>query len=125
MEELKEYLQNNVNILKSMVQDVSFYNSRLEHLTYFDNDEDFFDTFFTSPIEVARAVCYGKYNYMDEYVHLDVYGNLESCNEFDYEYKLKDNMEEIFTEWYKLPKEYKECDNDELCKLLEDYENEK
>jgi hypothetical protein len=44
------------------------------------NDEEFFSMFFTDPLEAVRAVCYGEYNYTDEYVVFDGYANLETSN---------------------------------------------
>lgn len=47
----------------------------------FNNDEDFFNTFFDGKvIEAVRAVSFGEYNYSDEYVKFNGYGNLESFN---------------------------------------------
>jgi hypothetical protein len=45
----------------------------------FGNDEDFFDTFFSSsPMRLAQAICYGNYHYYDQYVFFNGYGNLET-----------------------------------------------
>lgn len=45
--------------------------------------------------DAVRAVCYGDYNYMDDYVRFNVYGNLESFTEYDYEEELKSYIDEI------------------------------
>lgn len=42
------------------------------------NDEYFLDEMFASADDAARAICYGDYRYMDEYVVFNGYGNLES-----------------------------------------------
>lgn len=42
------------------------------------NDEDFFTTFFSSPMEAVRAVAYGDYHYSHPYVYFNWYGNLET-----------------------------------------------
>ena len=45
----------------------------------FGNDEDFFETFFSSsPMRLAQAICYGDYHYYHEYVRFNGYGNLET-----------------------------------------------
>lgn len=49
----------------------------------FDNDEDFFSTFFENDtIGAVRAVSYGNYNYSHNYVKFNGYGNLESFSYF-------------------------------------------
>jgi hypothetical protein len=46
------------------------------------NSDDFFNTFFDGKvIEAVRAVSYGEYNYNDNFVRFDGYGNLESFND--------------------------------------------
>lgn len=48
----------------------------------YNNDEDFFLTFFGSKImDAIRAISYGEYKYNDDYVMFNGYANLES---FDY-----------------------------------------
>ncbi|MBO6117365.1 MAG: hypothetical protein J6P44_02355 [Bacteroidales bacterium] len=42
------------------------------------NDEDFFETFFKDAMEAVRAVSFGHYNYNDDYVVFNGYGNLDS-----------------------------------------------
>lgn len=42
------------------------------------NDEYFFDEQFEKADEAVRAVCYGEYKYMDDYVVFNGYGNLDS-----------------------------------------------
>jgi len=44
----------------------------------FENDDEFFDRFFTKPQDAVRASFYGDYRFMDDYVKFDGYGNLES-----------------------------------------------
>ena len=42
------------------------------------NDEYFMDEMFASADDAIRAVCYGDYRYMDDYVIFNGSGNLES-----------------------------------------------
>ena len=46
----------------------------------FDNDEEFFETYFSSAFDAIRAVSYGDYHYSNKYVRFDGYANLESSN---------------------------------------------
>ena len=47
----------------------------------FVNDEEFFEMFFVNDvIKAVQATQYGKYNYSDEYVVFNGYGNLDSFN---------------------------------------------
>ena len=82
--------------LKEMSKEVISWNGQLDYLDYFDNDEYFFRDFFGDKVdEAVRAVCYGDYNYMDDYVRFNAYGNLDSCSQFEYDKEIKDNAEEI------------------------------
>lgn len=44
----------------------------------YDNDESTMRELFESPLDAVRAVCYGDYNYPDEYMVFDGYVNLVS-----------------------------------------------
>ena len=62
------------------------------------NDEDFFNLFFEGkPMEAVRAASYGHYNYADDWVWFNAYGNLESG---DYEEQLPLRDGEEMAEWY-------------------------
>jgi len=62
----------------------------------YENDEDFFNTYFEGRMmEAIRAVCYGSYNYSDEYVKFNGYANLESFNSPNGEIDLGDIADEI------------------------------
>lgn len=52
-------------------------------LYIYTNDEYFFQDYFNSGIEIARAVQYGDYNINHEYVRFNGYGNLESMDFLD------------------------------------------
>lgn len=53
----------------------------------YNNDEDFFDTFYSGRVnEAFRAAHFGDYNWSHNYVKFNGYGNLES---FDY-FEVKD-----------------------------------
>lgn len=75
---------NNLEETRFMIYEVNSYDNSLDYVTYYDNDEDFFDEMYQgSVIEAIRAVCFGNYNFVDNYVKIDGYGNLESCNKWE------------------------------------------
>ena len=60
----------------------------------YGNDEDFFETFFSNNvIDAVRAATYGEYNFSDNYVKFNGYGNLESFNYFGTD----DLVESVYT----------------------------
>lgn len=82
--------------LREMAYQVNSYDDSLENLAYYENDDDFFNTFFSNNvIEAVRAVSFGDYNYSDNYVKFNAYGNLESASEYEFERELEDNADEI------------------------------
>ena len=96
IEELKELLKNmDVEELMDVVRDINSYDGSLDWLNYETNDEDFFDIYFRKADDAVRAVCYGDYNYTDDYVKFNGYGNLESCGKYELDEELKSNIDEI------------------------------
>ena len=68
--------------LLNLAQDIESYNGALEGWRI--NDKEFFDCYFDGDtLGAVRAVCYGTYNYSDDYVKFDAYGNLESGSQWD------------------------------------------
>ena len=67
--------------LLSIVSDINSHDGYFDDMQWWENDEDFFDTFYADDIMGAvRAVCYGDYTFTDEYVKINAYGNLETTN---------------------------------------------
>lgn len=99
MEETLEQIKNMLiesGKLRDIAQNLNSYNSCLDYLDYWENGEDFFETFYENDIDGAvRAVCYGDYTYTDEYVIINTYGNLDSCSEYDYQNLLEDSVDDI------------------------------
>lgn len=96
LNEIKELLLNDLSTLKDVVNELNGWNGCLDYLEVYNNDEEFFNMFFVdNPMEVARAIYYGDYNYNDEYVKFNGYANLESLSDYNYEKLLKENIEEI------------------------------
>lgn len=85
-----------VEILKRAIQECNSWNGSLDWLDYQINDEEFFKIYYGDNIdEAVRAVCYGDYNYTDEYVIINAYGNLESLNKYEFENEILKYEEEI------------------------------
>lgn len=94
---------NETEKLMAMVQEVNSWNSELEFLSVWDNDNEFFDIFFgREPMEVARAIQYGDYNFHDDYVMFNGYGNLVSYTGYEVEELLTDHKEEIIESYNEL-----------------------
>ena len=92
-----------VYMLRDMVMEINSWDNSMEHLEFHYNDKDFFDTFYGDrPMEVARAVHFGDYNYMDEYVAIDGYGNLVSYSDYEVEEEVLAYEEEIIERYKEL-----------------------
>ena len=94
---LREYLLNDVEELRDVVSELNRWNGCLEYLEFWENDEEFFELFYSGKngLEIARAICHGDYNYNDDYVRINAYDNLESYTEDEIVEELKDNIDEI------------------------------
>ena len=91
------------NQLREMVNEVNSWDSSLENLGYYENDDNFFNTYFSNNvIEAVRAVSFGDYNYSDDFVKFDAYGNLESASEYEFERELENNADEIAERYLEL-----------------------
>ena len=92
---IKEYLLNNDDVLLDVVSELNSWNGCLENLDFWENDEEFFNTFFDNPMEAIRATYYGNYNYNDDYVKFNGYGNIDSYSEYERIEEIKDNIDDI------------------------------
>ena len=113
---IREYLLNNEDVLLDVVSELNSWNSCLENLDFWENDEEFFNTFFDNPMEAIRATYYGNYNYNDDYVKFNGYGNIDSYSEYERIEEIKDNIDDIvenLVEYY-----YNIYINEELENLL-------
>ena len=120
---VKEYLLENEDVLISVVQELNGWNGCLDWIEFWENDGYFFDCVFENKLDVARAIYYGDYNYNDDYVRINGYGNLESFSEYDMIEEIKAYIEEIVENLI----EYKDniCISDgNLEELLEEEEEE-
>ena len=94
-EKIREYLLNNEDVLLDVVSELNSWNGCLENLDFWENDEEFFNTFFDNPMEAIRATYYGNYNYNDDYVKFNGYGNIDSYSEYERIEEIKDNIDDI------------------------------
>lgn len=92
-----------VRDLGGMVQECCSYDGSLEDYCYEENDEEFFETRYSNDIMSAvRAVCFGHYNFADDYVRFNAYGNLDSISKYDYEDELEENQDEIIERYIEM-----------------------
>ena len=120
-EEIKNYLLNHVDEIGDIIIEVNSIDNSLDFLEYWNNDEEFFNTFFyNNPTEAVRSAYYGDYNYCDKYVRFNGYGNLESFNDYDLEKEYKEYINEIVNAFLQHYREL--CITDkELNNLIEKY----
>ena len=119
-EEIKNYLLNHVDEIQDIIIEINSIDSSLDFLEYFDNDEEFFNTFFyNNPTEAVRSAYYGDYNYCDNYVRFNGYGNLESFNDYDLEKEYKEYIDDITKSFLEHYQQISICD-DELIKIIEE-----
>ena len=90
---MKDYT---IEDLRTMIEEIRGYSDELDYLDVWENDEEFFKTFFHGrELELARSICYGDYNYMDEWVRFNGYGNLESLSDWQADKEIEDCADEI------------------------------
>lgn len=120
-----EYLKENVDVINDLVYECHSWDDSLEDYYWYNHDEEFYDIFFQSKDEVARAVYYGgdNYRYDDLYVRFNVYGNLNTCCEWEREKDLIDSVEYIFDTWLGLYKnDNVGCYDDKFMELVKKLE---
>ena len=119
-EEIKNYLLDHVDEIGDIITEINSIDNSLEYLEYWDNDEEFFNTFFyNNPMEAVRSSYYGDYVYCDKYVKFDGYGNLKSLDEYELEKEYKDYIDDITKSLIEHYQQISICD-DELIKLIEE-----
>ncbi len=81
-----EFISNSDNFAEvfELVYAINSYDGSLPYLEFFYNDDEFFNVFFgINTMEAVRAVCFGDYNYNDDYVRFNGYNNLESASQYE------------------------------------------
>ena len=88
--------ENGTLEILSIVDTINSTDNSLTHLTYYENDEDFFNTYYyNNPYEVARAINYGCYSFTDRFVCINSYGNIESYNTLAVKLEIKNSIADI------------------------------
>ena len=119
-ENIKNYLLNHIDEIGGIISDINSIDSSLDYLEYYENNEEFFNTFFyNNPSEAVRSSFYGDYNYCDNWVKFDGYGNLKSVDDYELEKEYKYYIDEIIDSLLEHYQEMILCDN-ELIKLIEE-----
>ena len=119
-ENIKNYLLNHIDEIGGIISDINSIDGSLDYLEYYENNEEFFNTFFyNNPSEAVRSSFYGDYNYCDNWVKFDGYGNLKSVDDYELEKEYKYYIDEIIDSLLEHYQEMILCDN-ELIKLLEE-----
>ena len=119
-ENIKNYLLNHIDEIGGIISDINSIDGSLDYLEYYENNEEFFNTFFyNNPMEAVRSEYYGDYNYCDKYVKFDGYGNLKSVDDYELEKEYKYYIDDITKSLLEHYQEMILCDN-ELIKLLEE-----
>ena len=119
-EEIKNYLLNHVDEIGDIIIEINSIDGSLDFLEYWNNDEEFFNTFFyNNPTEAVRSSYYGNYNYCDNWVKFDGYGNLKSVDEYGLEKEYKEYIDDITKSLIEHYQQISICD-DELIKLIEE-----
>ena len=97
---------NKVEKLMIMVQEVNSWDGSLGSIEVWENGDDFFEMMYPdNAYEVARAIHFGDYNFMHEFVTIDGYGNLLSYSEWEYEEEISAYEEEIIERYKELVEE--------------------
>ena len=119
-EEIKNYLLNHIDEIGGIISDINSIDGSLDYLEYYENNEQFFITFFcNNPMEAVRSSFYGDYHYCDNWVKFDGYGNLKSVNDYELEKEYKYYIDEIVNALLEHYQEMIICDK-ELIKLIEE-----
>lgn len=108
-EKLKDILMEEVDgdTLLNMVRDCNGWNGSLEEYRFEYNDEDFYDTYFSGePYKLAMALNSHEANTNDEYIRMDVYGDLVTYTNSEVEQELLSNKEEIIDQFLELLERY-------------------
>jgi hypothetical protein len=91
-----------VEQLKEIVREVNAWDDSLEEFDYNPMDELDEILVDTSVTEILRMAHFGEFDWNDDYFTINVYGNLDSLGNYEYEKLLKDNYNEIVERYNEL-----------------------
>ena len=117
---VEELLDDNLEIAHNMVREINFWNGQLKWLDVWENDEDFFNCMYENKImEAVRATCSGDYDYNDDYVRINAYGNLESLCQWELDCEVVESIRDIARA---ILENYENIDvNKEIEEIVEEY----
>lgn len=119
--DILDNIQDGADYILDIINCINGIDCSLEDLEYYENDNDFFNTYYyNNPFEVARACSYGDYHVVDDYVRINVYGNLESISYYELITELKKSMNEIIDRIIDLKDELFKYNN-ELMNIYNEY----
>ena len=119
-EEIKNYLLDHVDEIGDIITEINSIDNSLDYLEYYENDKEFFNTFFyNNPTEAVRSAYYGDYNYCDDWVKFDGYMNLKSVDDYELEKEYKYYIDDITKSLIEHYQQISICD-DELISLIEE-----
>ena len=81
--------------LLDLAKECYSYNGTCDWADVFGNDEFFFKDMFDDAYDAVRAVYFGEYNFHDDYVRFDAYGNLETLTDYQLEKEARDFVDDI------------------------------
>ena len=120
MENIKDYLLNHVDEIGGIISEINSIDNSLDYLEYYENNEEFFDTFFyNNPMDAVRSSFYGDYHFCDNWVKFDGYANLKSVNDYELENEYRYYIDDITKSLLEHYEKIDICDK-ELIKLIEE-----
>ena len=121
---IKRYLLNNMETTRELVNELNSYNNCLDFLeVYYMEDLDEYLYGF-EPTTILNKMFYGDFNPNNDYFKFNVYGNLESYNEWElieeYEMYIDEIIEALLNNI-----DYVGIYDDKLKEMIEAYEDNK
>ena len=82
--------------LKEMLGAVNYETGELDYIEMEDDIDAFLEMNFENDVTgLYRALAFGNFNWNDEYITLDSYGNIKTMNEGEYRDELRHYEDEI------------------------------
>ena len=119
IERIEKILLENRELALDICREVNLWNGELDNFDVWENDDEFFNINFSdNPMEAVRAVYYGNYNYNDEYIRVNAYGNIDSLDQWELEKEVEIYINDIIEA---MIRNYSHISiyNDELIELIE------
>ena len=121
---IKRYLLNNMETTRDVVNELNLYNNCLDFLDfyYMEDLDEYLKGY--APTEILNKMFYGDFNPNNDYFKFNVYGNLESYNEWElieeYEIYIDEIIEALLNNI-----DYVGIYDDKLKEMIEAYEDNK